>query len=277
MICLTTIIIDLKWLCRWVLHHQLEQCAVKVLCLILLTGALVRHCLSDGVSHPQFPGSKHGFHDYDDNFWTLGLPLSLNQAAQTLSLIWPLRNSSFLSKFQGLILGSTRYTNSVQFYSAPRFVFVKTMACQSQQPSDVQAESTTPGHIHMPPRNKGLEKSKKRKECKDLIYDLLIKILLAMLGGVDPDWWSVDLWMLFQFFKGSGPLQQTAVTEALINSVAVPMQIAANHSSDVKKCGRSMTPGGLPLKAELDAKGEKLIETWDKAFHRSFISSDFSL
>lgn len=61
---------------------------------------------------------------------------------------------------------------------------MKTIACQLQQPSDVQAESTTPGHIHMPPRKKGLEKSKKRKECKNLIYDLLIKILRAMLGGV---------------------------------------------------------------------------------------------
>jgi hypothetical protein len=36
----------------------------------------------------------------------------------------------------------------------------------------------------MPPRKKGLEKSKTRKECKNLRYDLLIKILRAMLGGV---------------------------------------------------------------------------------------------
>ena len=167
---------------------------------------------SDGVSHPQFPGSKHGFHDYDHNFWTLGLPVSLNQVAPTLSLIWPVRNSSFLSKFQGLIFGSTRYTNSVQFYSAPRFVFVKTMACQSQQPSDVQAESTTPGHIHMPPRNKGLEKSKKRKECKDLIYDLLIKILRAMLGGVGWPGLVSGVWICgccFNFSRGF--LQQLSV------------------------------------------------------------------
>ena len=163
---------------------------------------------SDGVSHPQFPGSKHGFHDYDHNFWTLGLPVSLNQVAPTLSLIWPVRNSSFLSKFQGLIFGSTRYTNSVQFYSAPRFVFVKTMACQLQQPSDVQAESTTPGHIHMPPRKKGLEKSKKRKECKNLIYDLLIKILRAMLGGVGWPGLVSGVWICgccFNFSRGLDP------------------------------------------------------------------------
>ena len=138
--------------------------------------------------------------------------MSLNQVAPTLSLIWPVRNSSFLSKFQGLILGSTRYTNSVQFYSAPRFVFVKTMACQSQQPSDVQAESTTPGHIHMPPRKKGLEKSKKRKECKNLIYDLLIKILRAMLGGVGWPGLVSGVWICgccFNFSRGF--LQQLSV------------------------------------------------------------------